>query len=119
MGNGRKGGINTRRRRGLKSKLWARDYSCYEGRWGNHETPHLGHREVGNVRWIRCCYCAQYVIVSQADIAHVVPRCRGGADHIDNLMLAHHTCNQLEGRAYDERPQGLEGTDDAAKRREG
>ena len=44
-------------------------------------------------------------MVTHAEIAHIIPLCRGGTDEIENLMLACHECNHLEGLSYNDKPK--------------
>ena len=93
-------------RRGIKNRLFPRDYAGREGRWGSWEDPYEGGREEGRERWIRCYYCNEYGKVARMVIAHIVAHCRGGTEELDNLVLAHDECNNLEGRKYNQKPGG-------------
>lgn len=42
-----------------------------------------------------CGICEKPIkTMKEITIDHIIPRSRGGADHIDNYQLAHFTCNQ-------------------------
>ena len=44
----------------------------------------------------RCCYCGVRTTrygPTGATIEHVLPKCHGGADHPDNLVMACYDCN--------------------------
>lgn len=97
--------IKTRRRRGAKMRIFARDYSAREGRWGAWNDPYEGKREDGRERWIRCYYCEEYVRVAHAEVSHIVAHCEGGAEDLDNLVLAHRECNALDSLRYNQ-PKG-------------
>ena len=57
-----------------------------------------------------CCFCGQPIdfLLPDGDpmevtIEHTVPLSDGGSNKLYNLKLAHAFCNQLEGRAHEER----------------
>lgn len=46
----------------------------------------------------RCCiYCGIHASKAKMEIEHVIPRSRGGADSLNNLVLSCHACNQAKG----------------------
>lgn len=96
------GGIRPRKlrrskhRRVVAAKLFRRDAKIRGGRWGSLTSPF----ENGNVRWIKCYYCGEYIKVAKATIAHIAPRCRGESDNFDNLALACSPCNQEDSKKY-------------------
>ena len=98
---GKKHYIHSRRRPGIRTRLFTRDYSQHEGRWGSSKDPYEGGREEGRDRWIRCYYCNEYGKVAGMVIAHIVAHCRGGTEELDNLVLAHDECNN-----YNQPPEG-------------
>lgn len=45
-----------------------------------------------------CCqYCKKRLTLKEATYDHVVPRCRGGRTHWENIVISCRTCNQLKG----------------------
>lgn len=44
-----------------------------------------------------CAYCGDHVRPSEVTRDHVVPRCQGGKDVWENVVLAHKGCNQAKG----------------------
>lgn len=40
-----------------------------------------------------CVWCTEQVDLLEATVEHLVPRARGGPDHLDNLLLACRRCN--------------------------
>lgn len=45
-----------------------------------------------------CCYCRKRVTKSKATIEHVVPRCAGGSNRMENLAMACHKCNHKKSK---------------------
>ena len=43
----------------------------------------------------RCFYCGK--AVSDYEVEHMLPKARGGSNHIDNLTLSCHDCNETKG----------------------
>ena len=41
--------------------------------------------------------CGKFVPFYEAHIDHILPKCKGGKDEIDNLQVLHATCNQQAG----------------------
>ncbi len=54
----------------------------------------------------RCFYCGRQTLWNDATLEHVIPRCRGGTDHINNLAMACIRCNNaksiLDGKLKEE-----------------
>lgn len=44
-----------------------------------------------------CSYCGVSITYRRMTIDHVLPRCRGGSDEIDNLYPSCYDCNDLKG----------------------
>jgi 5-methylcytosine-specific restriction endonuclease McrA len=44
-----------------------------------------------------CEYCLCPIGLEEATVDHVIPKSRGGADHVYNLALACYDCNQAKG----------------------
>lgn len=44
-----------------------------------------------------CAFCGDHVRPSEATRDHVIPRCQGGRDIWENVVLAHKGCNQAKG----------------------
>ena len=44
-----------------------------------------------------CQYCARELILTEATLDHVVPRCQAGRTSWENIVLACMTCNQAKG----------------------
>lgn len=44
-----------------------------------------------------CIYCGTHVSESKMEIEHVIPKSKGGADSLNNLVLACSSCNQAKG----------------------
>lgn len=42
---------------------------------------------------IPCCYCNQPLTFEESSVEHIVPRCLGGRDTIDNRAIACPPCN--------------------------
>jgi 5-methylcytosine-specific restriction endonuclease McrA len=76
--------------------LFARDYMEREGRWGSDVDPYEGKREAGRNQWIRCYYCGEYVTLQRCAISHIIALSEGGPNDIDNLVIAHISCNDFE-----------------------
>lgn len=43
-----------------------------------------------------CCYCGQYVTLSEATIDHIIPLCKGGKNEKSNFQCTCKKCNQLK-----------------------
>lgn len=43
-----------------------------------------------------CCYCGQYVTLSEATIDHIIPLCKGGRNEKSNFQCTCKKCNQLK-----------------------
>lgn len=72
----------------------------------------------------RCFYCVCELSESRFTVDHQIPKCKGGRNHRDNLVLACGTCNTTKGdrmptpnelerangirKAYDSRPANAE-----------
>ena len=41
-----------------------------------------------------CGICSKKMKYTEANIDHIKPRSKGGADNLSNMQLAHATCNQ-------------------------
>lgn len=63
-------------------------------------------RDVYNKTQGRCRYCGKPLVIKIADEPighdtfapdHVIPRCQGGSNHIDNLLPACWICNSAKG----------------------
>lgn len=48
-----------------------------------------------------CCYCGQYVVLSEATIDHIVPLSKGGKNDVSNLQCTCQKCNSLKA-SWDE-----------------
>jgi 5-methylcytosine-specific restriction endonuclease McrA len=44
----------------------------------------------------RCWYCGIELLEESATIDHIVPRAKGGSDHLDNLALCCEFCNRAK-----------------------
>lgn len=47
----------------------------------------------------KCAYCGCKVIINghpAATVDHVIPKCEGGIDHIDNCVVSCEYCNNLK-----------------------
>ena len=82
----------------LRGKCFKRDMGAYDGRYGNTNDP----QGKGRVRWIRCNQCKEFVKVTRATLQHIIPICRGGIHHLDNLVLFCDRCNQEESKRYNQ-----------------
>ncbi len=47
----------------------------------------------------RCWLCGDFMMAEDISIDHVIPRCKGGTNELENLRLAHTTCNNARGDA--------------------
>ncbi len=60
----------------------------------------------------RCFYGGRQTLWNDATLEHVIPRCRGGTDHINNLAMACIRCNNaksiLDGKLKEELPMSEE-----------
>lgn len=71
----------------------------------NARTILLGRKQVGRVlseaQNSKCCYCHGLMVKaignSQYTIEHLVERCNGGTDAMENLMAACQPCNNMRG----------------------
>lgn len=45
-----------------------------------------------------CHYCGEYTPIDERSLDHIVPRSKGGARTIDNLVMACKTCNVKKGK---------------------
>lgn len=45
----------------------------------------------------RCDYCEQPLVWKTATFEHAIPRCKGGTDHVANLVMACKRCNCSKG----------------------
>ena len=53
-------------------------------------------------RKVRMCkYCKKRIKKDEISIDHVVARCNGGGDEIENLALSHKLCNQDKNNKVD------------------
>jgi len=62
----------------------------------------------GEVTWVgRCIHCNSRIAITEdgrgATLEHIVPRCHGGDDDVENLALACARCNHLKGTRTDVR----------------
>lgn len=47
---------------------------------------------------VRCYLCGQAEVADEPwHVEHVIPKVRGGSDDLDNLRLAHQSCNLQKG----------------------
>jgi hypothetical protein len=44
-----------------------------------------------------CCFCKEYLDLSEATLEHVIPFSQGGSNELDNLRLSCLACNQERG----------------------
>ena len=51
--------------------------------------------------WIenpKCFVCGKNIeIFSDATIEHIIPRSKGGTNHLNNLAVSHRLCNEFKG----------------------
>ena len=59
--------------------------------YGTHRHSLFGKQEG------HCAGCNLFLPIQNLSIDHVVPRSKGGSDHIDNLQLLCHACNSIKG----------------------
>ena len=109
---------STQRARALAKELVeARGEPCFrhehglwepmDGGWQFHDWEQFCWRETPSKAWSRaecravydrdggvCRYCGS---VGEPTIDHVVPRCQGGGDGADNLVVACRSCNSRKG----------------------
>ena len=62
----------------------------------NHELrDHM--YDIGRVDRRGCFYCGARLSKSNATLEHIIPLCRGGTNHPDNLEIACYPCNDQRG----------------------
>ncbi len=44
-----------------------------------------------------CPLCGYVMTFKTCNLDHIIPKSKGGADHVDNLQLAHAVCNAQKG----------------------
>lgn len=79
---------------------------------GTHRTdvPHrtdigklLRYNDAKNKRYLygvqggHCAGCADHFLIRNLEVDHIVPRAKGGTDHLDNLQLLCGYCNRVKG----------------------
>ena len=42
---------------------------------------------------IKCGYCNKFLRFDEAERAHIISKCKGGSNKLNNLCLAHKSCN--------------------------
>lgn len=48
---------------------------------------------------VPCYCCGEHVEPADATLEHILPRSRGGTDHMSNLSISHAACNHARGAA--------------------
>jgi 5-methylcytosine-specific restriction endonuclease McrA len=79
-----------RRAEELKARIAAEGFTLF---WHRRATVNLLFAAQGPV----CCICRSAMTRAQATIDHVTPKGRGGADRLENFLLAHESCNHARG----------------------
>lgn len=59
--------------------------------------PHLSRRALYDRDEGRCVYCGKRLLLREATLDHVMPRCRGGGNTWENLVTACRVCNERKG----------------------
>lgn len=77
---------------------------CWRGRYATRLT-----RLTLSTYGTSCWLCTDTDAATTAD--HVLPRSRGGSDHIDNLRPAHRRCNSARGNRLVRKSRRVESND--------
>jgi len=50
----------------------------------------------------KCSLCGDHITdMKDASVDHIIPKSRGGSDALDNLQIAHRSCNEQKGNRLD------------------
>lgn len=75
----------------------AKAFKAYkEGRWNIHDLMEFNVAKIKNNNY--CWYCGKEIEPSKLTKDHVFPRCKGGADDMDNIIMVCKTCNSSKGK---------------------
>lgn len=75
----------------------AKAFKAYkEGRWNIHDLMEFNVAKIKNNNY--CWYCGKEMEPSKLTKDHVFPRCKGGVDDMDNIIMVCKTCNSSKGK---------------------